>query len=108
MSRHIAESDWKVMQQLKPMLLDRLCQQILNEIASAGTRPGQNAHRHYLDVFALVERRDKDVARAFDDWRRSTAIERLAAIRSLDLFTEEEFNRFSEETRNTIVFLCGR
>ena len=41
------------------------------------------------------------------DHRRSTALHKLAWIYSLRLLTEAEFGAFSEETRETALFLAS-
>ncbi len=47
------------------------------------------------------------MANAFNDLRRSTALMRLIALKSHELLTEEEFFRFSGETRETVRSLAG-
>jgi hypothetical protein len=55
--------------------------------------------RRYLAVFQLIQRRDRELANTFDDLRRSTALRELALIQSHELLSDEEFGRFSVETR---------
>lgn len=102
MPRAIKESDWKLFRQLHPIALERFCQRVLGEIVHAAADTGKSAHQRYLDVFRLIERRDKELAHAFDDLRRSTALTQIAIIQSHGLLTEEEFSRFSPETRNVV------
>jgi hypothetical protein len=47
----------------------------------------------------LVEERDKQMANAFDDFRRSTAVMQLGIMRRMKLLTDEELALFSEQTR---------
>jgi hypothetical protein len=47
------------------------------------------------------------LADTFDDPRRSIGMRQLARIQSLDLLTEEEFGRFSTETRGAVQILLG-
>jgi len=42
------------------------------------------------------------MAQAFDDMRRSRALTRIASIKALGLLTDEEFSRFSQETREAV------
>lgn len=102
MLQAIKESDWKIFRQLRSIALERFCQRVLNEIVSAAADAGKSGHERYLDVFRLIKRRDKELAHAFDDLRRSTALAQIAIIQSHGLFTEEEFSRFSPETRNVV------
>jgi hypothetical protein len=105
MTRQILERDWKLMQQLKPALLDRLCQRALTEVAQVSARPDQSWHQRYLAVYKLMHDQDRQVANAFNDWSRSTALIRLTVIRSLELLTPEEFARFSPETQELMKLL---
>jgi len=52
-------------------------------------------------------KRDKEVASAFDDFRRSTAIFQIAIIRKLGVITDEELGRFSESTRASLQHFWG-
>ena len=58
-------------------------------------------------MFALLRRRDRELAEAFDDARRSAACRQLAVIRSHGLLTEEEFARFSPEARAAVQAWLG-
>jgi len=50
-----------------------------------------------------MHKRDKEIASAFDDFRRSTDIFQIAIIRKLGVITDEEFGRFSESTRALLL-----
>lgn len=67
---------------------------------------GKSHHERYLALFKLLQERDETVAWAFNDMRRSRAVERLARIHSLGLLTQEEFGRFRPEIRDTAQFLA--
>lgn len=112
MSRAIKESDWKLFRQLRLIALERFCQRVLSEIAHTAADTGKSSHERYLDIFSLIKRRDKELAHAFDDLRRSTALMQIAIIQSQGLLAEEEFLRFSLETRNVVepivAAMCGR
>src|SRR5688500_9560819 len=99
MTRTISESDWKVFRQLQPVALDRFCQRVLSEVGRLADDAGKSNHERYLAVFRLIERRDRELADAFDGMRRSTAWRQLAWIQSHGLLSEEEMSRFSDETR---------
>lgn len=102
MSGQIKESDWKLLSQLKTDALERFCQRILSEIESINANNAISAHQRYLEIYQVIERRDKEVAAIFNDHRRSTALNELAAIQSHSLLTPEEFLRFSQETRDSV------
>jgi len=107
MTRQIKETDWKLLRQMHPIVLERFCQRALSEVQSISTDSAKSFHQRYLDIFNVIQNRDKDMARTFDDSRRSTDLIQLAAMRSQDLLTDDEFQRFSEETRTFIEVLLG-
>ncbi len=107
MSRAIHESDWKVLRQLEPIALERFCQQVLSEISRFASDTNKTSHERYLAVFKLIEMRDRELANAFNNLRRSTALQQLACIQSHELLTEEEMSRFSAETRAAVQSLLA-
>jgi len=102
MSRTIKESDWKLLKEIAPMALERFCCRILAGINHLASDSTQSCHQRYLAVFALIRDRDREIAEAFNDLRRSTALLQLATIHSHGLLSNDEFARFSAETRELI------
>jgi len=104
----IKESDWKLLKQIAPVALERFCRRTLAEIdriTSDGTR---NYHQRYLVIFAVIRDRDKEIEKAFNGLRRSTALLQLSIIYSHGLLDDEEFLRFSAETRAAISSLLRK
>jgi hypothetical protein len=99
------ERDWKLLRELKPVLLERLCGQILRRAADIATASDAANHQRYLKLWDMIQEQNEEVARAFDDHRRSTAFIKVLQIRRLGLFTDEEFARFSEEIRKHVLDL---
>jgi hypothetical protein len=106
-SREILEADWKLLRQLKDLALERFCQRVLDEIGRLAADGTQTSHQRYLAVFKFIERRDRELADAFDGLRRSTAFRQLACMQSHGLFTDEERARFSPETRAVVRLFLG-
>ena len=106
MSRDIPERDWKVFRELHKIALARLCDKILAEARTQIEHPTKSSHEKYLSLFKLIQDRNDDIARGFDDLRRSTALMQIGIIHSMGLFTGEELRRFSPETLK-IVELHG-
>lgn len=102
MRDQIRESDWKILRDLKQLALERFCERTLGEIAAITIATSKGAHERYLEVFRLIDRRDEELALAFNDLRRSNAIIKLVAMRVRGFITDEEFQRFSEETRDVV------
>ncbi len=107
MSRQMPEADWKRFRQLHAVALDRYCERLLSELQSVAADTGKTPHERYLTIFKLIHRRDKELARAFDDLRRSTALTQLAIIVSFGVVTQEELELFTPETREILAFLSN-
>jgi len=103
MSRTLPESDWKKFRLLHKSALDRHCQETLSQIKRIIDDPGKDMHERYLAVFKLIQERDEDVARMFNEMKRSTAFVQLMMIRHKNLLTDEEFGQFSQETKDLIT-----
>jgi hypothetical protein len=100
------EADWKTLRALQPVLLDRLCTRIMDELRGVMDDTGMTAHQRYLKLFKLLDERNDEVAAGFDDMRRSRAIQRLANIYELGLFTDDELERFTPKTRDSFIGLA--
>lgn len=105
--RQIPEPDWKVFRQLHPVAVERFCEGVLAEAAKLKARQGQSAHERYLELFRLINARNKEMARLFDDFHRSTALLQLAAIKSAGWLKDEELLRFSQETQDVVASVLG-
>lgn len=109
MPPQVNEADWKVLRRVHPLAVERFCERVLAEIDQAARNTSQSHHERYREIFDLIRRRDRDIARLFDDPRRSRALTMLAEIRSEGLLTEEEFSSLSQQTRSAIeMLLCAR
>ena len=107
MPRTIAEPDWKVLRRVHPLALERYCERVLAEIVRVTHNSAQSTHQRYLDIFKIIEQRDREMASIFDDPMRSNALTMLARIRAAGLLTEDEFSSLSPETRSAIELLLG-
>ena len=107
MSRQMPEADWKRFRQLHAVALGRYCERLLSELQSVAADTGKTPHERYLTIYKLIHRRDKELARAFDDLRRSTALAQLAIIVSYGVVTQEELELFTPETREILAFLSN-
>lgn len=103
--RDFPERDWKILRDLKDVAVERICKRALDEVAKIATglaEPPNGYHERYRALFALLRKRDKEIADTFDGLRRSTALQQLALMRHHQLFTDEEFLRFSQQTRESV------
>ena len=102
----IPEPDWRRFKEVHAKLLERYCSRILEEVAAATQTKG-TAHDRYLNIYKLIKERDKQLARTFDDFRRSTAVMQLGIMRRMNLLTDEELSLFSEQTRTQIEAIAS-
>jgi hypothetical protein len=102
--REIKESDWKVLRRVHPLALERFCGRVLAEIGRVSRDGAKGHHARYLQVFGIIQQRDREMARLFDNPRRSHALTMLAQIRSQGLLTEDEFSSLSPE--RAVPFRC--
>jgi hypothetical protein len=106
-TRTIAEADWKVLRRVHPFALERFCERVLTEIEHITHISSQSAHQRYLDIFKIIEQRDRQMANTFNDPKRSNALTMLARMRSEGLLMADEFSSLSKETRSAIELLLG-
>lgn len=100
------EKDWKILRGLKSALLERFCQLVLVSAEQIIGDDTKSHHARYLSLFELIHTRDKALALSFDDITRSNALSRLAFMRQAELLTDEEFARFTEETRQNVQVIA--
>jgi hypothetical protein len=104
--RPLPEPDWRLFRQLREVALERFCERVLRELREMTANTPESSHQRYLEVFKLIDRRDGELGRAFDNPRRSSALLQLAFIRSHGLLTDAELARFSPETQQSIALLA--
>lgn len=103
MSHEFPERDWKWLRHLKPQLLARFCERVLDNAVSIVNDSTVGSHERYLKLYEYTRQQDRVLGTAFDGQRRSNALSKIAAIHAQGLFTEEEFAQFTEETRKMIA-----
>jgi hypothetical protein len=81
--REIKESDWKLLRRVHPLALERFCERVLAEIDRVLHDGATSRHARYLQIFGILQQRNREMARLFDNPRRSVALVMLAQIRSL-------------------------
>lgn len=106
MNDRLNEPDWTIFKDVREAALQRHCERTLAEIARLSAAPEKTAHERYLAVYRFIRDRDDEIAHAFNDFRRSSAVRMLGSMHYMNLLTEEELNRFSQETRKCVVNLA--
>jgi hypothetical protein len=77
------------------------------ECAAIMSNSDFSPHERYLRLYRLVQDRNRDIAIAFDDMRRSTGIRHIASMISLDLLTRDELEGFTPQTLAAALDLKG-
>ena len=99
------ESDWKTFRALREVALERFCNRVFAEVEALCRDLSRSPHERYLDLCRLLRERDKELAYAFHDPRRSTMIVQLAALHASGLFEPDELARFTPRTRDVVESL---
>ena len=102
MLNELPESDWKVFRELRETALQRFCTQVLEDVQKTASDSSQSAHERYLALWQLMDKRDRELDRTFDNPRRSFAAVQLAVICRQGLLKPEEIARFSDATQENL------
>lgn len=98
----ISEADWKKFKRVRAKALERFSDQILGESQAICGESSRTAHERYGELYGLLQERNKQMARAFDDFRRSTATTCLRYMFVYELLTDEELSEFSLDVQRAV------
>lgn len=102
------ESEWKKFRKLRAICLERFCERVLQQAKRICNSDNQSAHERYGNLYGLMRDRDKELANAFDDPRRSNAFIQLMLMYKLNLIADKELDDFEDETKNAIREIADR
>jgi hypothetical protein len=105
MQRDFPESDWKAFRELRELALERFCTRVLDEVPRFIRNTEHGSHERYVELFRWMGERNDDLARAFDDPRRSNMLWKLAELHAQGLLRSDEFARFTPQTRARVESL---
>lgn len=103
----IPESDWKVFRKLHGVLMERSFERVPAEVTRAPKNPKKAPSERFLEAERIMRQGGKD---AYDlgDHRGSTAFFVIARMCNREkLLLPEEFEQFSQGTRNKIPVLSN-
>jgi hypothetical protein len=100
-----SEADWKIFRRLRDIALQRFCDRTLQELSVLIHADSRSPHERYLAVFDLVQKRNDELARAFDGAARSRMVSHLVEMHELGIVSKEELEQFGPETRRVLDFL---
>jgi len=106
MTPSIPESDWKKLRSLKDAALNTACERIFLKISSLLKERGTESHKYYLKLWKMMESEDKEIALMFDDVKRNTAIFKLASWKMNGFLSDDDLEKFTEETQERIQLIC--
>lgn len=101
----IPEKDWKQMRKLKDVLLETFCDDVITELKKTIESHTGRSHEAYLEMWKRIHQEDETLSLMFDDFKRSTAILKLAMWRKNGLLKDQDFSSFSEDTKSKVVSL---
>ena len=87
-----------------PEMLETLCKRINHKALQILSNAQLSEHEKFLRLFAHFRKKNKIVARCFDDWRRSNILFKLLALKQERLLTDKHASHLSEETLEIIAF----
>ena len=105
MTREVLESDWKVFRELRDVALQRYCERVCDDFDRVRHDGSKTYHERYLDIFDLLQDRNTEMARVFNNPKRSAMYRQLALLQVLDLIEPGEFERFTPATREHVQLL---
>ena len=100
----IAESDWKKFKRVRTLALERFSQRVLDDCERIHGDESVTAYERYLELYRLFQDRDREMAKTFNDLRRSTASLCLMLMWRQGLVTDEEMSEFSPEVQRLARF----
>jgi len=105
MPADLPEADWRAFRKLREVALERFCEQILHEIGRILSDGKKTSHARYLAAYELIQERDDQMARAFNNPRRSAAVLQLTTLMSLELISREDLQCFTPRTQAVVEAL---
>lgn len=102
--KQISESDWKTFKAVRSTALERFSQRILDECREICCNESVTAHERYGELYHVIQERNSEMAQAFDDFRRSTALLCLRLMWQHGLIRSEEMSQFSSEAQSVVDF----
>jgi hypothetical protein len=108
MPLEMPEADWKRLRGFYKSGLERYCKRVLEEVERLNTGIPLSFHERYLDLYKLIESRDKELGLIFNDnLRRSRAVELALMLKRESLMSVDEFEQFSPQTQDLLNSLLN-
>lgn len=107
MFKDIPESDWKKFRLIHQAALQRFSQGRLDVLQKRAVSESKTPQERLLEIFEFARKTQNEMARIFDNPKRSTALVQLALMHAGKLIDAEEWEGLSEHTREMVKVLAG-
>jgi len=108
MPLEMPEEDWKRLRDFYKSGLERYCRRVLEAVNQLNDGTPLSYHQRYLELYRLIERKDKKLGLIFNDnLRRSRAVELALMLRRESLMLDDEFEQFTPQTQHLIDSLLA-
>lgn len=99
----IPEKDWKLFRKLQNDLTAKACELIFVKVDELAKNRKGVEHKSYLELYDLIKAEDAKIAEMFNNPTRNNILLKLVSLKSYGIFTEEQFQMFSQETQDWVA-----
>ena len=99
-----AERDWKYLKRIHDEMLASLCAGINQQAADLLQSPAESEHAKYLSLYNHLRKSDDILAESFNDWRRSTIVQKAACLYRHGVLTQEHLAQLSPDAQECVRF----
>lgn len=93
----MTESEWKVFKKIHKKAIEMFCEISFEEFSEVINNKGEHVHDRYLQLYDLVQNRNKQMRYIFDGLSRNKAPLQLLAMRSEGVADEALLSKLSDE-----------
>ncbi|ALO34681.1 hypothetical protein CMT41_08070 [Colwellia sp. MT41] len=98
----IPEKDWKLFRKLQNDLTAKACELIFVKVDELAKNRAGSEHTSYLELYGLIQDEDVKIAEMFNNPTRNNVLLKLVALKSYGVFTDDQFQMFSQETQDRV------
>jgi len=99
----VPEADWKLFRKFQNDLTAKACELIFLKVEELAEMRKGIEHKSYLDLYDLIQAEDAKIAEMFNNPTRNNILLKLVSLKNYGVFTEEQFQMFSQETQDRVV-----
>ncbi|PAJ72705.1 hypothetical protein CJF42_19850 [Pseudoalteromonas sp. NBT06-2] len=99
----VPEKDWKIFRKLQNDLTAKACELIFVKIEEIAKNREGTEHKSYLHLYNLIQAEDAKIAEMFNNPTRNNILLKLVSLKNYGVFSEDQFQMFSQETQDRIA-----